>query len=497
MNQPLVPSSPGPPGPRGRSLAAWVIIVLLAALAMAPQFLDLEPAASDADDPIGLVLMRMQSQYMLGIAGLLGDAQKVYDRADALNVGTIGQRQRFVVLAGELAGAAEASQVLVAICELLESERSRGTDAAPELTARQSSVQQILRLLYPPHIDPDAEDAEAAQLERVAGLSSEQRSLLVAELEWFGDLALAPAGGDESGRQAVLGDARRVAFVMIGGVLLLGMAGLVGAAGLVAVSVAAYRGALSGGLDTARGHHGIYAETFAVWFSLFLGLQLAGGILAAWVGGPELLASLVGFMASLVALRWPVYRGIPWEDVCRDIGLTRGSSPLLEPLVGAAGYLMALPLVAVGIGLTLVLLLIQSALSSPESPFSASSGPAHPIVLELAGSGWGPKLTVLLLASVAAPLVEETMFRGVLYRHLRDSTARLGRPLSVLAAGSLNALLFAAIHPQGWIAIPALMSLAYSFVLLREWRGTLIPSMVAHGISNGIVMLLLISILSG
>ena len=41
------------------------------------------------------------------------------------------------------------------------------------------------------------------------------------------------------------------------------------------------------------------------------------------------------------------------------------------------------------------------------------------------------------------------------------------------------------------------MSLAYSFILLREWRGTLIPSMVAHGVSNGIVMLLLISILSG
>jgi membrane protease YdiL (CAAX protease family) len=47
------------------------------------------------------------------------------------------------------------------------------------------------------------------------------------------------------------------------------------------------------------------------------------------------------------------------------------------------------------------------------------------------------------------------------------------------------------IHPQGLLAVPALMSLAIAFSLAREWRGSLIAPMVMHGVSNGAVMALL------
>ena len=50
---------------------------------------------------------------------------------------------------------------------------------------------------------------------------------------------------------------------------------------------------------------------------------------------------------------------------------------------------------------------------------------------------------------------------------------------------------FAAIHPQGWVAMPALMGLATGMTLVREWRGTLVPSMVIHGLSNALVMSML------
>ena len=36
--------------------------------------------------------------------------------------------------------------------------------------------------------------------------------------------------------------------------------------------------------------------------------------------------------------------------------------------------------------------------------------------------------------------------------------------------------------------MPALMALACGFTLMREWRGTVVPSMIIHGISNGLVM---------
>jgi membrane protease YdiL (CAAX protease family) len=50
---------------------------------------------------------------------------------------------------------------------------------------------------------------------------------------------------------------------------------------------------------------------------------------------------------------------------------------------------------------------------------------------------------------------------------------------------------FAVIHPQGFLAVPALMALAVAFTLMREWRGTVLPSMIAHGINNAVATLLL------
>jgi membrane protease YdiL (CAAX protease family) len=43
---------------------------------------------------------------------------------------------------------------------------------------------------------------------------------------------------------------------------------------------------------------------------------------------------------------------------------------------------------------------------------------------------------------------------------------------------------FAVIHPQGIFGVPPLMALAFAFCLAREFRGTLLPAMIAHGINN-------------
>jgi membrane protease YdiL (CAAX protease family) len=83
------------------------------------------------------------------------------------------------------------------------------------------------------------------------------------------------------------------------------------------------------------------------------------------------------------------------------------------------------------------------------------------------------------------------MFRGVLYRHLRDSTRPLRPWQSVLVSALLVSFLFAVIHPQGFLGVPPLMALALAFTLMREWRGTLLPPMIAHGVNNGVATLLL------
>ena len=93
----------------------------------------------------------------------------------------------------------------------------------------------------------------------------------------------------------------------------------------------------------------------------------------------------------------------------------------------------------------------------------------------LRSADWKARLEIFILACVVAPVVEETMFRGVLHRHLREATSRLGRGRSIFLSATLVGFVFAVIHPQGWLAVPALMAPAYAFTIAREWRGSLLP----------------------
>jgi membrane protease YdiL (CAAX protease family) len=225
---------------------------------------------------------------------------------------------------------------------------------------------------------------------------------------------------------------------------------------------------------------------------LLIGLSWAVEFLPLPV--PPLSALGIGMLLTLAALVWPVVRGIPWRQVREDIGWTRGRRPLLEPLTGLGCYGMGLPLVAVGFAVMLALLALQH-LASSQGPgsedFGPTSGAAHPIILAMATGDWWMRLQIFLVVAVCAPVVEETMFRGVLYRHLRDATHRARAMWTVLFSATVVSFIFAVIHPQGLIAVPPLMALSFVFCLTREWRGTLIPSMVAHGTNNGLLMVFL------
>jgi membrane protease YdiL (CAAX protease family) len=154
---------------------------------------------------------------------------------------------------------------------------------------------------------------------------------------------------------------------------------------------------------------------------------------------------------------------------------------------------MALPLLFGG--LLVVLLISYLRQRAGGGGLFENGPPAHPLV-GVAPNNWWVRVQVVLAASVAAPLVEETMFRGVFYRHLREATRGGGFLLSVLASGLVSGFIFAVIHPQGALAVPVLMGLAFGFAIGREWRGSLLSCMVAHGVHNGILVLLLLTALS-
>src|SRR5262249_5451684 len=124
-------------------------------------------------------------------------------------------------------------------------------------------------------------------------------------------------------------------------------------------------------------------------------------------------------------LAWPWLRGVPWLRVRGDVGLGRGRRPFLEVLSGLGWYAAAAPMVVLGVVLMKVLQVLQERLA-PAGAAGTAHTPSHPAVEWVARGDWGLRLQVLLAACVVAPLVEEIMFRGVLYRHLREATGRLG-----------------------------------------------------------------------
>jgi membrane protease YdiL (CAAX protease family) len=174
--------------------------------------------------------------------------------------------------------------------------------------------------------------------------------------------------------------------------------------------------------------------------------------------------------AVVTALLWPYARGSKWGDVRRALGWVRGKGILREAGSGIIGYIAGLPLIA----LSAVVVLVISRY--------ADTVPSHPIVNEIKSD---PVTLILLfgVASIWAPVVEETLFRGALYGYLRG---RWSWPV----ASALTGFLFAVVHPQGWIGVPALTTIGFVLGAIREWRGSIIAPMTAHALNNGTVLLL-------
>ena len=222
---------------------------------------------------------------------------------------------------------------------------------------------------------------------------------------------------------------------------------------------------------------GIYAETFLIWILLFVGLQV---LTEALLGARTIFESVLVMIASLSALAWPRLRGIPFAQVREEIGLVWGRSWWKPPFEGLATYAIALPMIVLGVAIAAVL----TALLGPGPP------PSHPIQEEIANASAGGILMLLVLAAVVVPPIEEIMFRGVLYRHLREVFGRAGAFVGFVAAALVSSLLFAALHPQGLGFVPILASLAVAFCIARELTGSVVPAIVAHGVSNAAIVAL-------
>jgi membrane protease YdiL (CAAX protease family) len=242
-------------------------------------------------------------------------------------------------------------------------------------------------------------------------------------------------------------------------------------------------------------------EMLTVFLAAFLGLKIfldlaEAAIGAGWFGtvSPERLGAimlpvhlLLQWIVLPIVVFYPRLRGYSTSRVKRAIGWHRGEGFGREVMAGLAGYLACLPLYVVAVIIAAVLAVLERVLVK-ELTGGSPDGPVNPIGEMLSQSPWLAVLLVVL-ATVWAPIVEESVFRGALFTQLY---ARFKLVWAALLSGTV----FAMMHGYSPSLFPPLIALGAGFAIIRWWRGSLIATMTAHALHNGTVTLVLLVLFS-
>lgn len=469
MPPPLPPPSGDATSGNGPRRDAWwtgvvaiAVIGLSVAVAMAGVVREKSVMAAEPDHSARMAQVEgeMTARYLVGMNALLGSSLDGVGQSKSVWLDPIEkaaetprQRLEYEIVRRELLGK-NAAPVTVAVPAGASEDERKDWETWARIRAENDSA------------DGSPTAAEVARLKERLG--------------WVGQLAASQAApGDEAERRVLLGQALRTfvgtAVLTMGGVMvmLIGCGLAMWAVGVFASGRGRWRFP-EGGLPVVVESGGtVWLETFAV----YLGVMVLGSAVMEFLPGSQTLwpQAVVFVAAAVMGLWWPRFRGLSREACRAGFGWTTGRGIWREVAAGLAGYCAGLPIVAVGVAVTLVLTMkTKSDASHPLNHLTGVSPPA----LVLLG----------LLAAVWAPVVEELFFRGAFYAAWRR---RVGRWLSAAGTG----VIFAAIHPQGWTAIPALGAIGFVFALLREWRGSIIAPMAAHALNNGTLFVMMVVML--
>ena len=289
---------------------------------------------------------------------------------------------------------------------------------------------------------------------------------------WIARLAHAQySPADSPERTELSSEGIRTMVVLVVSVVAMGVALCSGLALLVYFIVRYRKGLIQPAAPRpAPAWGGVYVEGFALyiagWTLLPLALRTYVPNMPIWL--PVLLAAGV----VPLAMWWPRLRGVPRTLWRETLGMHSGKGFFREMGLGVLGWLAATPFIA------LCMWIAQLIMKYSNTEMT------HPIIEPLTQPGGG-QIAAVLLAVVWAPLAEEVTFRGLLL-------PGLSAWLRWIVGAVVAAFIFAVIHPQGWVAVPAIMSIALAASALRIVRGSLVPSMTLHALNNGALVTLLI-----
>jgi membrane protease YdiL (CAAX protease family) len=313
-------------------------------------------------------------------------------------------------------------------------------------------------------------------------VSESQWQQLGAHMGWFATLARADLEGDPAEQKDISEDQGwLLIFIVMAGFWFLG-AGGTGLALMVVLLCLAIAGRIRSAIAPMPQVGTVLGETFVVWMLALLAIRLVSARLLGNddPGVGQMWLSMAMTFASLLALTWAGFRGLRWSAFAEAAGLRWTGGAFRLGWMSATSYACALPCMGAGV-------LVGVALSAliPGRSFQDVS---HPVQEMLPGASPAELAALFAIACVAAPVVEEIVFRGLLFGHARQGTWRWPKALSIAFAMLFSATIFAAIHPQGVLAVPALAGVSLGFCITREWTGSVYPGMVAHGVHNGVLL---------
>jgi membrane protease YdiL (CAAX protease family) len=241
----------------------------------------------------------------------------------------------------------------------------------------------------------------------------------------------------------------------------------------------------------------VFVETFAIFVLAYLALHTLPTLIGmAFNWHPDektfLTVRLFAQWLLLPVIFWPVLRGLTFREWRERVGWTAGKGVLREMAAGVFGYLAFLPvLLVVGIVARLLYELQELLLNTRKGlPPGAPSNPLkdNPILELVLHASPGQLVLFYVLATCWAPIVEEAIFRGSVFRDLRARWA-------LRLAGPVSALFFGLMHGYAGVLLLPVIAIGASLAIIREWRGSLIACMTAHAVHNAVILALTIGIL--
>lgn len=161
-----------------------------------------------------------------------------------------------------------------------------------------------------------------------------------------------------------------------------------------------------------------------------------------------------------------------WHLSLSDLGFRNPGLPAI----------LAMPVVVIAIFLGLRLLYAAFHVFFPHYGLQGNAKDLFPSGVK----GLPLQVTVLLWAGIEAPLVEETLFRGIIYQGVRNTFLKyVPRQVAIGGAALLSGCVFGVVHPEPH-AWPLLIFVGIVLAYVFQTTRSLFASSLVHGIINGV-----------